>query len=323
VNDALPQRVTKYYETLASSLDPLVDPIAAQFVPQATEQVHLPYETPDPLSDNRFMVSPRVVHRYSNRVLVLAQDECAVYCRHCFRRHFTGGRAGTISDTEIDQLCDYVDRHREVQEAVVSGGDPLYMETGRLLTLLTRLRSTRESLAVRVSSRIPVVSPDRITPQLVAALGKVAPLWLVLQCNHPTELSNPARVAISRFVDAGIPVINQAVLLRGVNDSVETLSLLFSELVKLRVKPYYLFQGDLAAGTRHFRTSIDKGLELMLGVRSQVSGLAMPTYAVDIPQGGGKTSLHVGSIVRREDDWYILMSDTGREFRYPREEEAD
>lgn len=316
----LPEGTTRYYAALASCRDPESDPIAAQFVSTPSELISLPYESPDPIGDDLYRVGRRVLHHYPDRILILANDRCAVYCRHCFRRHFTANSTGRITASEIEEAADYLRTHRECSEALISGGDPLMMPDEHLSLLLGRLREAREDLILRMATRIPVVQPARITDGLAQLLGSFAPLWLVTHANHPRELTPEFCEAISRLVHAGIPVLNQTVLLRGVNDEEETLAALFTGLLRARVKPYYLFQGDLASGTRHFRTSIDRGLELMRGLRRRISGMAIPTYAVDLPDGAGKVPLNEGSIVRREDGWYVIRDLQGAEHRYPIEE---
>ena len=315
----LPFGVTSYYASLARTRDPLTDPIAAQFVPRAEEAVHLDYESADPIGDERYRVARRVVHHYRDRVLILANDRCATYCRHCFRRHFTAHSTGRITGAEIEEAATYVCGHPEVQEALISGGDPLLLPDDHLDLLLGSLRRARPDLVLRLATRIPVVQPRRVTSELARMLGAYAPLWVVTHVNHPREVTAEFTTAVSLLVENGMPVLNQTVLLRGVNADADTLETLFRELVRVRVKPYYLFQGDLAAGTRHFRTSIDEGLAIMHELRRRLGGIALPTYAVDLPGGGGKIPLTEASVVRREENWYILLDLDGNEHRYPRE----
>lgn len=315
----LPRGVSSYYAALAECTDPKRDPIAAQFVPRDEERVTLPYETPDPLGDEHYRVGARVLHHYRDRILVLANDRCATYCRHCFRRHFTGNSSGRITEAEMNEAAAYVAAHPECREALISGGDPLMLPDHHLELLFARLRTAREELVLRLATRVPVVQPSRVTPELATMLGRHAPLWMVIHANHPREITHRFREAIGLVVDAGVPVLNQAVLLRGVNDSPDTLEELFAALLRARVKPYYLFQGDLAAGTSHFRTTIDEGLAIMRELRRRLSGMAIPTYAVDLPNGGGKIPLTEASVVRREPGWYVLHDLDGNEHRYPDE----
>ena len=316
---SLPYGVSAYYAGLARSRDPRIDPIAAQFVPREEERVVLPYESPDPIGDEQYRVGSRVLHHYRDRILILANDRCATYCRHCFRRHFTAHDTGRITDAEIADAAAYVAEHPECSEAIVSGGDPLMLPDDHLRRLFAALRDVRDDLIFRLATRIPVVQPRRLTSELAAMLGSFAPMWAVIHTNHPHEITAEFRTATSRLIDAGIPVLNQAVLLRGVNDNPDTLETLMRELVRCRIKPYYLFQGDLAAGTSHFRTTIDEGLALMAELRRRLTGIAMPTYAVDLPGGAGKIPLTEASVVRREPGWYVLRDLEGAEHRYPDE----
>jgi lysine 2,3-aminomutase len=293
--------------------------VAAQFVPRPEEAIALPYETADPLADDHFQVAPRVIHHYRDRVLILATDRCATYCRHCFRRHFTAGESGRITREEVERAAEYLAAHPECREALVSGGDPLTLPRAHLRLLLSRLRSARPDLLYRVATRMPVVQPAAITRKTTAMLAGFQPMWIVIQANHPAELTHEFRRATGLLIDHGLPILNQTVLLRGVNDDADTLERLFRGLVSARIKPYYLFQGDLATGTSHFRTSIDAGLRLMRELRGRLTGLALPTYAVDLPGGGGKIALNEASVARREADWYVLRDPDGTEYRYPRE----
>jgi lysine 2,3-aminomutase len=320
----LPYGVSRYYASLAQSDDPSADPIAAQFVPRAEEKIRLEYESPDPIADGQYAAAPRLIHHYHDRALLLVNDRCATYCRHCFRRHFTGSSTGRITDAQLDEAAAYLQNTPQIEELLLSGGDPLMLSDDELNRIMMRMREAAgdRNLMFRIATRMPVVLPSRITPALAetvmsASAGRV---WLVTHANHPRELSAEFRRAAAILVDAGIPVLNQAVLLRGVNDRLEILEELFRTLVQLRVKPYYLFQGDLAAGTAHFRTSIDTGLDLMDRLRNRLSGIAMPVYAVDLPGGGGKIPLDRERILRRDDQWYYLRGNNGGTYRYPVEE---
>ena len=315
----IPSGTTEYYASLAESLDPLQDPIAAQFVYRAEEEHVLSHENEDPISDERFRVTTRLIHHYRDRALLLVNDRCATYCRHCFRRHFTGHGSGRITVEELEDAASYIEGHPQLEEILLSGGDPLMLPDEQLRDIIRRLRAAREGLSIRVGTRIPVVQPLRVTERLAAVLAEGGPTWLVTHANHPREMTPQFDQAIGRIVEHGMPVLNQAVLLRGVNADADVLEELFRGLVKRRVKPYYLFQGDLAAGTAHFRTSIDEGLAIMNELRRRLSGIAIPTYAVDLPGGGGKIELHEGSVIAVEDEAYLLRGLDGREYRYPRE----
>jgi lysine 2,3-aminomutase len=320
-SSALPVGVSRYYVALARQPDPATDPIAAQFMPTAAEDIHLPYETMDPLAEKRFMPVPRLIHRYPGRVLLLVCERCATYCRHCFRRHFTGQSDGQIKPEELEAAAAYIKSHPEIAEILISGGDPLMLDDARMAEVLDVLEDAagERALVFRLATRMPVVLPVRITRALADVLWKHGRqrLWVVTQVNHPNEMTAAFGQAISNLVDRGIPVLNQSVLLRGVNNDLDVLATMFSGLLRLRVKPYYLFQGDLAAGTSHFRTTIDEGLDLMEKLRDRISGMAMPTYAVDLPDGGGKIALTRGSVLGIEDGSYILLDREGQRHRYP------
>ena len=272
-----------------------------------------------------------MVHRYPDRVLVLVTDECAVYCRHCFRRYFSSHRAGVITDAQLQQIAEYTAAHPEVHEIILSGGDPLTLSDERLGRVLEILHSTVQwadpgrTVVFRLATRMPVVLPQRLTPDLAVLLAKYAPVFVITQFNHPNEITEQSRRAVGELVRRGLPVLNQAVLLKGVNDSAEVLASLFQGLLDIRVKPYYLFQGDLAAGTAHFRVPLSRGFQLMRELRRRISGLAMPVYAVDLPGGGGKIPLtenYLHSHQAASDDrpgWYRFTGPDGRNYYYPDE----
>ncbi len=322
--ERLPRGSTRYYASLAESQDPNTDPIAAQIIPRPEEQIRLPYETSDPLADNRYRVTARLVHHYPDRALLLVNDRCATYCRHCFRRHFTGHDTGRIRADELAEAVAYLGGAPRIEEILLSGGDPLMLSDEDLGEIIRALREVKPDYIIRVATRVPVVQPRRVTERLADLLaGRLTSsdgaTWIVTHVNHPREMTPLFDQAIRRLVNRGMPVLNQAVLLRGVNNDAGTLEELFRGLLKRRVKPYYLFQGDLAAGTAHFRTSIEEGLSLMQELRRRLSGMAIPTYAVDLPGGGGKIELHEGSVRTLDDEWYLLRGLDGLEYRYPRE----
>ena len=316
--ETLPFRVTDYYLSLISD-DPK-DPLRRQFVPTAGEFHILPYETGDPLFEERFTPVPRLVRRYPDRALLKVNDTCAVYCRHCFRRDFTGRAAGALTDTGLGAACDYLRRETEVKELLLSGGDPLLLDTRRLESILGSLRKVRPDVMFRLATRVPVTLPSRVDESLAAMLAEYFPLWVVTQFNHPREITQESTAAMRNFILAGLPCVNQTVLLKGVNDNAGVLGALFRGLVNIGVKPYYLFQGDLAAGTGHFRTSIRTGWKIMEELRSRVSGLAVPVYAVDLPGGGGKIPLERGRVVEETTESYAFRNMEGNVYTYPKEE---
>lgn len=314
----LPYGVSKYYAQLAQSDDPDTDPIAAQYVPRAAELSVTPAETPDPIGDRRYLVAERLVHHYRDRVLILVNDRCATYCRHCFRRHFTGHGGGRLTEAQLETITEYLKRTPAVQEILLSGGDPLMLTDGEIERIIARLKQVNPDYIIRLCTRMPVVLPSRVTPALADMLGNFGSVWAIIHTNHPREVTEEFRCAVRLLLSAGVPVLNQAVLLRGVNDRVDTLEELLRALVRCGVKPYYLFQGDLAAGTAHFRVPIETGIELMRELRTRLSGMAIPTYAVDLPEGGGKVPVEA-ALLRTEEDAYVFRGPEGREYRYPRE----
>lgn len=293
------------------------DPIRRQFMPQAGEQVTTPWEIGDPLGENNYKVTQRLIHRYSDRALFLASDSCAMYCRYCFRRDYLSTDQKSLTGKEIRRAAAYLQSHLEVKELIISGGDPLFLDDSKLEKLLSIFRESRPDIVFRLASRMPVVLPSRITDSLTDLLSKYKPLFFITQYNHPRELTEKSRKAVSLLVNKGIPVLNQAVLLKSVNDSVEVLAELFQELLRCSVKPYYLFQGDLAAGTSHLRVPITKGLELMKELRSKISGLALPVYAVDLPGGGGKIPLTESYIHKITDTTVMFKDRNGKVYSYP------
>ncbi len=274
---------------LIDAADPL-DPIARQFLPHEAELTTLPNERADPIGDEAHSPVPGIVHRYPDRVLLKITHACAVYCRFCFRRETVGpGGAGTLSPDALDAALAYVAARPEVWEVIVTGGDPLALSPRRLADLSARLAAIDHVKVVRFHTRVPAVDPAAITHELVAALqcpGKA--VYVALHANHPRELTPAARAACARLIDAGLPMVSQTVLLRGVNDDAEVLGALMRAFVETRVKPYYLHHGDLAPGTSHLRTTLAEGQALMAALRGRYSGLCQPAYVLDIPGGGGK-----------------------------------
>lgn len=265
--------------------------MAAQFVPTAAELIHAPDERADPIGDDAHSPVAGIVHRYPDRVLLKANHACAVYCRFCFRREMVGPDGiRPLSPAQLDAAMAYIAGRPEIWEVIVTGGDPLILSPRRLADLMARLATVDHVKVVRFHTRVPAVDPARITPALVRALktgGKT--VWVALHANHADELTPAAEAAIARLVDAGLPMVSQTVLLKGVNDDAATLEALMRRFVELRIKPYYLHHADLAPGTGHFRTTIADGQGLMRELRGAVSGLCQPTYVLDIPGGHGKS----------------------------------
>ncbi len=267
------------------------DPIALQFVPHERELKTEPEEGADPIGDDVHSPVPGVVHRYPDRVLLKVVNACAVYCRFCFRREMVGPGRGALTGKALAAALDYIARTPEIWEVILTGGDPLLLQPRRLKEVVTRLAAIDHVKVIRVHTRMPVAAPERIRPALLRALRTEKATFMVLHANHPRELTQAARAACARVIDAGIPMLSQSVLLRGVNDDVETLGALMRALVECRIKPYYLHHADLAPGTAHLRTSIDEGQALMRALHGRYSGLCQPHYVLDIPGGHGKSPI--------------------------------
>ncbi len=295
------------------------DPIARQFVPDAAELAVTAEERADPIGDHAHSPVEGIVHRYPDRVLLKAVHVCPVYCRFCFRREMVGPNGlGTLSPEALDGALKYIADHPEIWEVILTGGDPLVLTPRRLGEIMERLAGIEHVKIVRIHTRVPVVAPERIDAALVAALkagGKT--VYVALHANHPRELTGAARDACGLLVDAGIPMISQSVLLRGVNDDPETLAALMRAFVEARVKPYYLHHPDLAPGTSHFRVSLDEGRALVAGLRGRVSGLAQPTYVLDIPGGHGKAVIDGGAVRDKGNGCYSVSDFRGGTHTYP------
>jgi lysine 2,3-aminomutase len=283
------------------------DPIGRQFLPDVAELHVLPQERADPIGDDVHQVSPGLIHRYPDRALLKLTSVCPVYCRFCFRRARVGAKTqGVLDEAALDEAFAYLAAHREIWELVVTGGDPLAVSERRLAALARRLRAVDHIKILRFHSRVPALTPERITPGLIAALkasGKT--VYVALHANHPRELTREARDACGRLIDAGVAMVSQTVLLRGINDDVETLSALMRAFVETRIKPYYLHHGDLAPGTSHLRVPLYLGQNLVRGLLGRLSGLCQPIYVVDIPGGHGKAPAGPSYVERQGEGWLI------------------
>ncbi len=278
---------------LAALIDPAdsADPIARQFIPDGRELVQAPDEAPDPIGDGAHAPLAGIVHRYPDRVLLTPILHCPFYCRFCFRRERVGGAKAVLSAAELEAALDYIRGREEVWEVVLTGGDPLMLPVKRLKALVAALDAIAHVAVIRIHSRVPVGDPARVSPALVAALGSEKALWLAIHCNHPRELSPAAAAACRRLVEAGIPLLGQSVLLKGVNDDAAVMEALMRAMVQNRIKPYYLHHLDRAPGTAHFRATIAAGQAIMRQLRGRVSGLCQPCYVLDIPGGHGKSPI--------------------------------
>jgi lysine 2,3-aminomutase len=309
--------VTPAMSDLIDRADP-ADPIARQFIPDARELESRPKELADPIGDDIHSPVPGIVHRYPDRVLLKATHVCPVYCRFCFRREMVGpGGEQALSGARLAAAIAYIRADEAIREVIVTGGDPLVLSPRRIAGITRRLVEIPHLDVIRWHSRVPVVAPERVTSALVDALqapGKT--VWIAIHANHARELTDAARAAIARLIAGGFPLVSQTVLLKGVNADVETLAELFRALVALRVKPYYLHHADLAPGTSHFRTTIAEGQAIMRALRGRVSGLALPTYVLDVPGGFGKVP--VGPDYVRETDGAATIEDVaGGRHSYP------
>ena len=291
------------------------DPIARQFVPDGQELLLGPEERDDPIGDHAFSPVEGIVHRYPDRVLLKLVNACAVYCRFCFRREMVGPGRGGLSPKALATALDYIRATPQIWEVILTGGDPLILSARRLKDVMTELAAVAHVKVLRVHTRVPVVAPERVSAALVGALrvNKKAS-FVVLHANHPRELSKQAQAACARLIDAGIPMLSQTVLLRGVNDDVETLGALMRALVECRIKPYYLHHADLAPGTAHLRTTIADGRALMRTLHGRTSGLCQPAYVLDIPGGYGKSPIGPNYL---SADGSIVRDFMGRMHRYP------
>jgi lysine 2,3-aminomutase len=306
---------------LAELIDPSDprDPIARQFVPDAAELAVAAEERSDPIGDDANSPVTGIVHRYPDRVLLKLVHVCPVYCRFCFRREQIGPRGRpSLAPAELDAALAYIEARPEIWEVILTGGDPLVLSPRRLRAVVRALAAIEHVKVIRVHTRVPVATPERVTRDVARALkcpGKAT--YVVLHVNHPRELTRAARAACARFVDSGIPMLSQSVLLRGVNDDTATLGALMRALVESRIKPYYLHQGDLARGTAHLRTSLEEGQDLMRALRGRYSGLCQPTYVLDIPGGHGKVPVGPSYLVppKRGEPAHSVIDPDGR--RHP------
>ncbi len=296
--------VTPAMLNLIDPNDPL-DPIAAQFVPSEKELHIHPDELADPIGDGAYSVVEGIVHRYPDRLLLKLLHACPVYCRFCFRREQIGGDGNLLSAEALQHAFDYIAAHKEIWEVILTGGDPLMLSDRRLSEVITQLNSIDHVKIIRIHTRVPVVDPARITPELIAALRCDKPVYILLHCNHPRELTIEARAACSRLADAGFPLLSQSVLLRGVNDDPKTLSDLMRAFVENRIKPHYLHQLDLARGTSHFRVPLAQAQALLKQLRGHLSGLCQPTLILDIPGGAGKVPAGPVFANKPEKGWLI------------------
>jgi lysine 2,3-aminomutase len=314
---ALPVGITPYYASLLDRHDPQ-QPLRRTVVPVLGEYELSRGENEDPLAEDGHSPVPGLVHRYPDRVLLLVTNFCSVYCRYCTRARMVGSAGErSVKKSDIEAALEYIEQTKAVRDVLISGGDPLSLDDERLEYILRRLRRIPHVEFVRIGSKQPVVQPMRITPSLTRILKKYHPLWMSLHFTHGSEITPEVAEACGRLADAGIPLGSQTVLLKGVNDDIETLKALMHGLLRIRVKPYYLYQCDPISGSAHFRTSVAKGVELIRGLRGHTTGYAVPTFVVDAPNGGGKTPIAPDYVIGYEGDDLLLRSYDGGIYRYP------
>lgn len=313
-----PFSVTPYYLSLINPDDPN-DPIRKQAIPCFEEITMADMGEEDPLEERRDSVVPGLVHRYPDRVLMVLTDICPMFCRHCTRKREWQHGGWVRTEDEIERMLAYIRNNRKVRDVIISGGDVLTLSTSKLESVIARLRQIEHLEIIRIGSRYPVVLPQRIDDELCEMLSKYGPIWFNTHFNHPNEVTPEAAIACDKLLRAGVPVNNQTVLLRGINDSVETQLKLSHSLLKIKVRPYYLFQCDEVQGTEHLRTPVETGLKIIEGMRGYTSGLAVPTFVIDLPQGGGKVPLQPDYVLSRTRERLILRNYQGHihTFRNP------
>jgi lysine 2,3-aminomutase len=313
----LPIGITPYYMGLIDPHDS-EQPLRRTTVPSMAEFARSPGEDEDPLGEDNLSPVPGLVHRYPDRVLLLVTNFCSVYCRYCTRARLVGASGErALKKGDIDRAIEYIRNTPEIRDVLISGGDPLSLDEERLEYVVSCLRAIKHLEFIRIGTKQPVVQPMRVTPSLTRMLRRYHPLWMSLHFTHPDELTPEVAEACGRLADAGIPLGSQTVLLKGVNDDVDTLKRLFHGLLKIRVRPYYLYQCDPIKGSAHFRTTVDKGLELLSQLRGYTTGYAVPNFVVDAPGGGGKIALLPDAVLGRDGEDLLLRNFRGEQCRYP------
>lgn len=307
---------TSYVDELMDLADPS-GAIARQYIPSAEELVPFLLDQTDPIGDHKHAAGPALIHRYPDRALFLATDHCAVYCRFCFRKDRVGKGPAVRLQNEIEQAFDYIKANKNLWEIIFSGGDPLILSPRRMKDLISRLDEIEHVKVIRFHTRVPVADPARVTDELAAAMTSGKATYLVVHANHPDEFTVEAKAAFKKLRAAGITLLSQSVLLRGVNDNAETLEKLFRGFVEAGVKPYYLHHPDLVEGTAHFQVTIAEGQKLMRGLRGRVSGLCWPTYVLDIPGGHGKMPINDTYLEQQDNGQWRIEDYQGQKHLYP------
>ncbi len=315
-NRKLALAITPYFFNLIDRQDPDC-PIRKQVIPRAAEQVVSEGEMLDSLGEDEHSPVSGLVHRYPDRVLFLVTDRCAAYCRYCTRSRLVSNAQDYNFHPEYEEGLRYIAAHPEIRDVLLSGGDPLLLSDAKLEHLLSRLRAIPHVEFIRIGSRIPVFLPQRITPELCAILRRHGPVWMSIHVNHPRECTADLRAACERLAFAGVPLGNQSVLLRGVNDDVDVMKALVHRLLRMRVRPYYLYQMDLITGGSHFKVDVRKGMEIIRSLRGHTTGYSIPQYVIDAPGGGGKVPLNPDYVESVDDEAIVLRNYEGRLYRYP------
>lgn len=308
--EQLRMAITPYYLTLINRNDHK-DPVRLQAIPSASEVHFSSADLADPLHEDEDSPVPGLTHRYPDRVLLLITDQCSMYCRHCTRRRFAGQTDSAMSMSKIDAAIEYIRKTPVIRDVLLSGGDALLQSDERLEEIISKIRAIPHVEIIRIGSRVPVVMPQRITDNLVNMLKKYHPIWLNTHFNHPNEITEESKAACERLANAGIPLGNQSVLLAGINDCVHVMKDLVHGLVKMRVRPYYIYQCDLSQGLEHFRTPVSKGIEIIEGLRGHTSGFCVPTFVVDAPGGGGKTPVMPQYVISQAPGKVVLRNFEG------------
>ncbi|HWD20749.1 MAG TPA: KamA family radical SAM protein [Verrucomicrobiae bacterium] len=320
-NKKLALGITPYFFNLIDPTDEHC-PIRRQVIPRVEETHEAPWELNDPCGEDSHSPTPGLVHRYPDRVLFLVTDRCASYCRYCTRSRLVSNASGYDFHPEFERQLEYIQNTPTIRDVLLSGGDPLLLGDEKLEYLLSRLRAIPHVEFLRIGTRIPIFLPQRITDELCAMLKKYHPLFISIHTNHPRELTTEVRAALGRLADAGVPLGNQSVLLKHVNDNVTTMRALVQKLLMCRVKPYYIYQCDLITGSAHLRTSVRKGLEIMDGLRGHTTGYAVPQYVIDAPGGGGKVPINPDYVLSRNADRVVIRNFEGKIFEYPEDRDG-
>lgn len=312
----LAMAITPHFFNLMDRTDPDC-PIRRQVIPRIEETWEADYEMNDPCGEDSHMPVPGLVHRYPDRVLFLVTDRCASYCRYCTRSRVVSGAGDQELTTDYEAAFRYLEEHTEVRDVLLSGGDPLLFSDAKLESILSRLRSIDHIEFVRIGSRIPIFLPQRITPALCEMLSKYHPLFISVHTNHPRELTSEVKEALERLANSGVPMGNQSVLIKGVNDDADVMKALVHKLLMCRVRPYYLYQMDLIKGSSHLQVPVAKGIEIIEKLRGHTTGYAIPQYVVDAPGGGGKVPVNPDYVLQRNDERVVVRNYEGKKFEYP------